>query len=90
MMKDKLSSISIITPILSNQIKENGKPAFAKGRSPIKDKRVEYTFKDIPCGEYAIKLYHDTNMNQALDKNFLNIPKEQYGFSNCKELHTSS
>ena len=64
--------------------KENGKQAFTKGRSPIKDKRVEYTFKDIPCGEYAIKLYHDANMNQTLDKNFLNIPKEQYGFSNCK------
>jgi uncharacterized protein (DUF2141 family) len=63
--------------------KENGKPAFANGRSSIKDNRVEYTFKDIPCGEYAIKLYHDANMNQTLDKNFLKIPKEQYGFSNC-------
>lgn len=65
--------------------KENGKPAFAKGRSPIKDKRVEYIFKDVPCGEYAIKLYHDANMNQTLDKNFIKIPKEQYGFSNCKD-----
>jgi uncharacterized protein (DUF2141 family) len=64
--------------------KENGKPAFAKGRSPIKDKRVEYTFKDVPCGEYAVKLYHDANMNQTLDKNFIKIPTEQYGFSNCK------
>lgn len=63
---------------------EGAKPSFAKGRSPIKDKRVEYTFKDIPCGEYAIKLYHDSNMNQDLDKNFLKIPKEQYGFSHCK------
>lgn len=64
--------------------KEDGKPAFAKGRSPIKDKRVEYIFKDIPCGEYAVKLYHDANMNQNLDKNFIGVPKEQYGFSNCK------
>ena len=64
--------------------KENAKPSFAKGRSPIKDKRVEYIFKDIPCGEYAIKFYHDANMNQILDKNFLGIPKEEYGFSNCK------
>ena len=64
--------------------KENGKPAFAKGRSPIKNNRVEYIFKDIPCGEYAVKLYHDANMNQTLDKNFIKIPTEQYGFSNCK------
>jgi uncharacterized protein (DUF2141 family) len=64
--------------------KENGKQAFAKGRSPIKNKQAVYTFKDIPCGEYAVKLYHDANMNQTLDKNFLNLPEEQYGFSNCK------
>lgn len=64
--------------------KKGGPPAFAKGRSPITDKKVEYVFKDIPCGEYAIKLYHDANMNQDLDKNFLGVPKEQYGFSNCK------
>lgn len=62
---------------------KNGPPAFRKGRSPITDKRVEYIFKDIPCGEYAVKLYHDENMNQDFDK-FLKIPKEEYGFSNCK------
>ena len=64
--------------------RENGKPAFAKGRAPIKNKKAEYIFLDIPCGEYAIKLYHDANMNEDFDKNFLRIPKEQYGFSNCK------
>lgn len=63
--------------------KENGKPSFAKGKSPIKDKRVDYVFKDIPCGEYAFKFYHDENMNETLDRSFL-IPKEEYGFSNCK------
>jgi len=62
---------------------KNGPAAFRKGRSPITDKKVEYVFKDIPCGEYAVKLYHDENMNQDFDK-FLKIPKEEYGFSNCK------
>lgn len=64
--------------------KEDSKPSFAKGRSPVENKKAEYVFKDIPCGEYAIKLYHDANMNQDLDKNFLKVPKEKYGFSNCK------
>lgn len=64
--------------------KEGGPSAFTKGRSPIKDNKVEYVFKNIPCGDYAVKLYHDENMNQDLDKNFIGIPKEQYGFSNCK------
>jgi uncharacterized protein (DUF2141 family) len=61
----------------------NGPEAFRKGHSFITNKRVEYVFKDIPCGEYAIKLYHDANMNQDLDKNMFNVPTEQYGFSRC-------
>ena len=40
------------------------------------------TFKDVPYGEYAIKVYHDSNDNGVLDKGAFGIPKEQYGFSN--------
>ena len=36
----------------------------------------------IPHGEYAISLFVDSNGNKKIDKNFLGIPKEQYGFSN--------
>jgi uncharacterized protein (DUF2141 family) len=36
----------------------------------------------LPHGEYAFTLYVDFNGNQKIDKNFLGIPKEQYGFSN--------
>ena len=39
-------------------------------------------FKNIPNGTYAIALFHDENSNRILDKNFLGIPKEGYGFSN--------
>ena len=37
---------------------------------------------EIPDGEYAIAFFIDTNGNKKLDKNFLGIPKEQFGFSN--------
>jgi len=37
---------------------------------------------EIPDGEYAIALFIDSNGNKKLDKNFLGIPKEQFGFSN--------
>lgn len=36
----------------------------------------------LPYGEYAFTLFVDFNGNKKLDKNFLGIPKEQYGFSN--------
>ncbi len=43
---------------------------------------VIYTFKDVPLGVYAVAVYHDSNSNGKLDKNFLGIPKEGYAFSN--------
>ena len=36
----------------------------------------------LPHGEYAIAVFVDLNGNGKMDKNFLGIPKEQYGFSN--------
>jgi uncharacterized protein (DUF2141 family) len=36
----------------------------------------------IPSGQYAVSLFHDENMNEKLDKNFMGIPKEGYGASN--------
>ena len=36
----------------------------------------------LPFGEYAITLFVDFNGNKKIDKNFLGIPKEPYGFSN--------
>jgi uncharacterized protein (DUF2141 family) len=39
-------------------------------------------FKDLPPGHYAAVAFQDLNDNGKLDKNFLGIPKEPYGFSN--------
>ena len=43
---------------------------------------LKYVFRDSPKGHYAISVFHDENTNAKLDKNFLGIPKEGYGFSN--------
>jgi uncharacterized protein (DUF2141 family) len=39
-------------------------------------------FKEVPAGRYAAVAFQDENGNGKLDKNFLGIPKEPYGFSN--------
>ena len=36
---------------------------------------------DIPPGTWAVLAYQDENGNSVLDRNFLGIPKENYGFS---------
>lgn len=44
--------------------------------------QAEYVFEDLPFGTYAVAVYHDENDNGEMDKNFLGIPTEDYGFSN--------
>lgn len=38
-------------------------------------------FRDIPPGTWAVLAYQDENGNSQLDRNFLGIPTENYGFS---------
>lgn len=58
-----------------------GKASFGK-RVKAENEQEQVIFKDIPIGDYAIKIYQDENSNQKLDFNFIGIPKEGYGFSN--------
>jgi uncharacterized protein (DUF2141 family) len=46
------------------------------------DHHLSVQFKDLPPGQYAAVAFQDANGNGKLDKNFLGIPKEPYGFSN--------
>jgi uncharacterized protein (DUF2141 family) len=48
---------------------------------PVINKAVQARFESIPPGIYAISVFHDSNNNNKLDKNFLGIPKEGYGAS---------
>ncbi len=42
----------------------------------------QVVFSKLPAGSYAVAVYHDKNNNKVLDKNYLGIPTESYGFSN--------
>jgi uncharacterized protein (DUF2141 family) len=48
----------------------------------IVSKDFTYTFSNLSKGTYAIALFHDENRNIKMDKNFIGIPSEGYGFSN--------
>ena len=48
----------------------------------IDNKKVFYTFKNVPKGVYAVSLVHDENSNEKMDTNFIGMPKEGYGASN--------
>ena len=54
-----------------------------KGSSvSVSSKTIQYKFKNIPNGTYAISIFHDENENKKLDTNFFGIPSEGYGSSN--------
>ena len=40
------------------------------------------TIEKLKSGKYAFKYFHDENSNSKLDKNWIGIPKEGFGFSN--------
>ncbi|HEX4039381.1 MAG TPA: DUF2141 domain-containing protein [Acidobacteriaceae bacterium] len=44
----------------------------------------------IPPGRYAIVVIHDENENQKLDRNFLGIPNEGFGFANNPKVNFSA
>jgi len=43
---------------------------------------VSWKINDVPYGDYGIAVFHDQNKNGKMDKNFLGMPQEAYGFSN--------
>ena len=48
----------------------------------VADKQGTFKIYNIPKGNYALGLFHDENANKKMDKNFLGMPTEAYGFSN--------
>lgn len=50
--------------------------------APVKNLESHFLFKDLKEGKYAVRYFHDENMNGRLETNFVGKPAEGYGFSN--------
>ena len=48
---------------------------------PATEEEMTVEISNVESGGYAIAVIQDLNENEKLDKNFLGIPKEPYGFS---------
>jgi uncharacterized protein (DUF2141 family) len=49
---------------------------------PIKDNRCSVSIPKLSPGKYAVRYYHDENMNGKMETNLVGKPTEGYGFSN--------
>lgn len=54
----------------------------AKEREPASTEPVMVCMPAPGPGTYAVAIYHDENANRKLDRNWIGMPKEGYGFSN--------
>jgi uncharacterized protein (DUF2141 family) len=59
----------------------SAQPAMGTGTAISRTAQV-VKFEKVPYGEYAVAVIHDQNNDGILDKNFIGIPTEGYGFSN--------
>jgi uncharacterized protein (DUF2141 family) len=55
-------------------------PPFA-AIAPIRNNKSDYTFVNLPAGDYEVAVYHDENNNTKMDY-WLGVPTEGIGFSN--------
>ena len=44
----------------------------------------------LPAGDYAVAVIHDENSNHKLDRGFMGIPKEGFGFANNPRVMLSA
>lgn len=51
-------------------------------KNPIKDQKCSFSIPNLNPGKYAVRYYHDENMNGKMEKNLVGKPTEGYGFSN--------
>ena len=49
---------------------------FLGATAQVKEGSATYTFKNVPYGEYAIKIFHDENGSGKLEYGLFGIPKE--------------
>jgi uncharacterized protein (DUF2141 family) len=58
------------------------KNAVRSSKVEVKDKKAVIRFDNLEKGVYGFSFFHDVDNNGKLNKNFMGIPKEPYGFSN--------
>ena len=68
---------------------EDNSKSFAHDGFPITGDHATLTFH-LPPGRYGVAVLHDENENHKLDRNFLRVPKEGFGFANNPHVGLSA
>lgn len=71
---------------------ENLGKSYRSGPAPIDPatRTAMAEWPNLPPGNYAVAAIHDENSNHKLDRNFIGIPKEGFGFANNPRVTLSA
>jgi uncharacterized protein (DUF2141 family) len=64
------------------QLLDENQKIIRQDKGIIKEEKSSITFNDLKPGKYAVRYYHDKNLDGVFEKNKTGIPTEGYGFSN--------
>jgi uncharacterized protein (DUF2141 family) len=64
------------------QLFDSNQKVIKEVMSDIKDNKCSFIIADLPAGKYAVRYYHDENINGKMETNLVGKPTEGYGFSN--------
>lgn len=64
------------------QLMDSAEKTVSEQMSEIKDQKCLILIENLKPGKYAVRYFHDENLNGKMDTNFMGIPTEGYGFSN--------
>lgn len=78
----EISEIKNNTGAIMLQLFDENEKVLTQEMAPIKDKTCSFSIKNLKPGKYAVRYYHDENMNGKMETNLVGKPTEGYGFSN--------
>jgi uncharacterized protein (DUF2141 family) len=64
------------------QLFDENKKILTRELSPIQANKCSFSIPNLKPGKYAVRYYHDENLNGKMETNLVGKPTEGYGFSN--------
>jgi uncharacterized protein (DUF2141 family) len=78
----EITGIRNNTGVIMLQLFDEYETVIRQEKGAITDNKSTIIITDLNPGKYALRYFHDENLNGSLESNKIGIPTEGYGFSN--------
>jgi len=81
-LKIFITGLKNSTGLVMLQLFDEHEKVIGQERVQINENNCIFSFLNLNPGKYAVRYYHDENMNGKMETNLVGKPTEGYGFSN--------